>query len=160
PTGTIQFLVAGASLGLPIPLNGGSASSPLIAPLPAGNYTVTANYSGDGVYASSVGTLKLAVAKAHLTVTANPATTTYGAAIPRMSATLSGFLNGDSAAVVSGSALVSTPATSSSGVGRYPTTVSPGTLSAPNYDFTNLVGSTLDITRAPLTVTADFKAKI
>src|SRR5262249_8695849 len=43
PTGTIQFFVAGASIGLPIALSGGSATSPLIAPLPAGTYTVSAN---------------------------------------------------------------------------------------------------------------------
>jgi hypothetical protein len=160
PTGTVQFLVDGASIGLPIALTGGTATSPKIASLPAGTYTVTADYSGDETYGVNLGTLSLSVAKAHLTVTANPATSIYGAPIPPLGATLSGFVNGDTAAVVSGSAAVSTTATPTSGVGAYPTTVSAGTLSAPNYDFPNLVGSTLTITRAPLTVTADFKAKV
>src|SRR5262249_10442507 len=103
PTGAVQFQFNGASIGLPIALSNGTATSPLIASLPAATYTVTANYSGDEVYASNVGTLSLAVAKAHLTVTANPATSTYGAPLPPVSATLNGFVNGDKAAVVSGS---------------------------------------------------------
>jgi hypothetical protein len=160
PTGTFRFLVAGASIGLPVAISGGAATSPLIAPLPAGIYTITASYSGDGVYSGNTGTLTLTVAKAHLTVSAQPATSIYGAPIPPLGATVSGFINGDTPAVVSGSAQVTTTATPDSGAGVYLINVAPGTLSAPNYDFTNLVGSTLVMTRAPLSVTADFQAKV
>ena len=160
PTGTIQFVIDNASVGLPVPLVHGSATSPVVAPLPAGTHQVTAFYSGDGVYASGTGNLALVVNKAPLTVTASPATSVYGSPIPPLSATLSGFVNGDSAAVVSGSAAVSTTATSASGAGDYPITVSAGTLAATNYAFTNLVGNTFSVTPASLVVTADFIAKV
>jgi hypothetical protein len=47
PTGTIQFRVNGVNLGSPVPLAGGSATSPATTSLAAGNRTVTAVYSGD-----------------------------------------------------------------------------------------------------------------
>ena len=99
------------------------------------------------------------MSKAPLTVTASPATSVYGSPIPPLSATLSGFVNGDSAAVVSGLAALLATASPTSGVGAYPITVGLGTLSATNYDFPNLVGSTFSVTPAPLVVTANFIAK-
>src|SRR5205823_1652632 len=104
-----------------------------------------------------VGTLT--VTRAHLTVTADAGSKTYGDANPPLTATLTGFVNGDTAAVVSGTAALNTAATAASPVGTYPITAGAGTLSAANYDFLNVVGGTLTVTRAHLTVTADAKAK-
>ena len=77
--------------------------------------------------------------------------------IPSFSYTLSGFVAGEDATIagVTGSPILSTPATQSSGAGTYTITVAAGTLAAANYDFPNLVNGTLTITPAPLTITAD-----
>src|SRR5207247_526830 len=83
----------------------------------------------------------------------------YADANPALTSTITGLVNGDTAAVVSVSAAVSTAATASSAVGTYAITVGAGTLSAANYDFANLVGGVLTVTKAHLTVTADAKSK-
>ncbi len=58
PTGTVQFLTNGVNFGSAVTLSGGSATSlALPTTLPAGGYTVTAAYSGDGTYAPSSGGL-------------------------------------------------------------------------------------------------------
>ena len=72
PTGTVQFQLGGTNIGSPVTLTGGLATSQTIPTLGAGTYTVTVLYSGDGIYPSGTGTLLLPVAKAPLTVAANP----------------------------------------------------------------------------------------
>jgi uncharacterized repeat protein (TIGR03803 family) len=58
PTGTVQFQTNGVNFGGAVTLSGGTASSgALPASLPAGNYTVTAAYSGDVNFNTSSGTL-------------------------------------------------------------------------------------------------------
>jgi uncharacterized repeat protein (TIGR01451 family) len=57
PTGTVQFKTNGVNFGSPVALAGGSASSAAISSLAAGSCTVTANYSGDGSFNTSSGTL-------------------------------------------------------------------------------------------------------
>ena len=126
--------------------------------------------SGVGAYSITVGVGTLAAAnydfpnlvngtltinKAHLTVTANAATSTYGASPPPLTATLSGFVNGDTSSVVSGVPSLSTAATAASGAGTYAIHVVAGTLAAANYDFPNLLDGTLTINKAHLTVTAN-----
>jgi hypothetical protein len=64
---------------------------------------------------------------------------------PVLAATISGFVNGDNASVVSGAPLLATTATSSSLPGVYPISIGLGTLSAANYTF-NLIGGTYTIT--------------
>src|SRR4029077_11431380 len=102
----------------------------------------------------------LTVTPAVLTVTADHQTKAYGAVLPPLTATLTGFVNGDTAAVVSGSAPLSTPATAASPVlaGGYPITAAHGTLAAANYSFTFEPG-TLTVTAAALTVTGSNKTK-
>src|SRR5262249_52944092 len=111
--------------------------------------------SGDSTYTGNTGTQLVDVAKAHLTVTATTVSVVYGGSIPALSATLTGFVGGDTSSVVSGAPGLSTTAAANSGVGVYPIMVAVGTLSAANYDFPNLVNSTLTITKAHLTVTAN-----
>jgi hypothetical protein len=89
-----------------------------------------------------------------LTVTANNATMAVGAANPTLSVSYSGFVNGDTAAVLAGSPSISTTATSSSPAGVYPIAVTQGTLSAANnfpYTF-NFVNGTLSVIAAPTIV--------
>ena len=98
----------------------------------------------------------LTINQAHLTVTADNKTKCYGDANPTLSYSLSGFVNGETASVVSGSPTLITTATNSSPVAAYSiTVVDAGTLSAANYDFpsSNFVNGTLTITKAPLIVT-------
>lgn len=106
----------------------------------AGSVIVKADQAGDARFsaASSV-SATIVVNKAILTVKADNKSKIVGSVNPTLTATISGFVNGDSSAVVSGSAALSTTATTNSPVGVYPITVAIGTLSATNYD---LPGST------------------
>ncbi len=82
--------------------------------------------------------------KAQLDVAAADAPRTSGAN-PPLTYSLSGFVNGDTAAVISGKPILSTTADASSASGSYAITIDPHTLSAADYSF-NLVPGTLLIT--------------
>jgi hypothetical protein len=89
-----------------------------------------------------------------ITVTANNVSMAVGAAIPSFTASYSGFVNGDTAAVLTGSPAFSTTATSSSPAGLYPITATQGTLAAANnfpYIF-NFAAGTLSVLAAPTIV--------
>jgi hypothetical protein len=98
----------------------------------------------------------LTVTKAPLTVKADNQTKTYGDTNPALTGTITGTKNGDN--------LVdsyTTGADKTSGVGNYPITAHIATglgASLDNYSVT-LVNGSLTVTRAPLTITADDKAK-
>ncbi|MBZ5523768.1 MAG: beta-propeller fold lactonase family protein, partial [Acidobacteriia bacterium] len=112
----------------------------------------TATFAGDANFgaSSSVGTL--IVTKAQLTVTADNQSRLYGDANPPLTYTITGFVNGDTIAVVSGTASCSTTAVATSPAGTYPITCTVGTLAATNYVFVFAPG-TLTVNPAPLTVT-------
>ena len=55
--GTVQFKVDGSSLGTPVVVSGGAATSDALASLPVGTHTVEADYSGDGTYGANAGSL-------------------------------------------------------------------------------------------------------
>src|SRR5207245_207034 len=152
PTGSVDFKIGSIDLGT-VALSGGVAILTTTA-LPAGSDSVTAFYLGDFNYGISNGSKSVTVTPATLPVTANAASKVYGATLPSFGATITGFVNGDSPSVVSGSAALNTTATSSSGVGSYPITAKAGSLSAVNYTFAFIDG-TLTITPATLTVTAN-----
>jgi hypothetical protein len=80
------------------------------------------------------------------TVTANNLTMTQGSAVPTLTYTISGFVNGDTASVVSGAPVLTTTATSSSPPGTYPIYVNRGSLNAANYAFGPTVNGVLTIT--------------
>ncbi len=160
PGGTVQFQVDGVNLGQAVTLVNGTATSIATSTLGAGNHTVTAVYSGDNTYAANSENRGVTLAKAHLTVTANAKSKVYGAAVPTLTATISGFVNGDTANVVSGVPKLTTNVSAKSGVGTYVITIAAGTLSAANYDFPWLVNGTLTVTKAQLTVTAVNKSKL
>jgi len=159
PKGTVQFRVDGVNLGPAVTLVSGAATSIATSTLGAGTHKVTAVYSGDNTYAGNTGSIGLTVAKAPLTVTAVNKSKVYGAGVPNLTYTITGFVNGDTVKVISGVPKLTTSATTSSGVGTYPITVAKGTLSAANYNFNNLVNGKLTVTKAQLTVTAVNKTK-
>ena len=142
PTGTIQFQVDGVNFGQPVAIDprSGLAYSSTTATLPVGNHTVSALYSGDPLHAGTTGRMNQTVNKASLAVTADSQNMPEGGPVPPLTYTISGFVNGDTSAVVSGSPVLNTTATDSSPAGTYPITVAIGTLSAANYDFSTLTG--------------------
>ena len=113
-----------------------------------GNHVVVATYSGDGTYLPGLDTVTQTVNPATLTVTANNQATVYGAALPSLRATYSGFVNGDNSSVVSGAPSLTTTATTTSPSGTYPIVAALGTLSAANYTFT-FVNGTLTVYPVP-----------
>jgi len=104
----------------------------------------------------------LSIGKAHLTVTANNASKTYGDANPGVSATVSGFVNGENLATsgVTGAGSTSTAASQTIGVGSYSITAGIGSLTASNYDFSNFVDGTLSIEKRALSISANNANKI
>jgi hypothetical protein len=103
--------------------------------VPGSPYAITASGAADSDYTISYVPGALTVTPATLTVKANDASRSFGAANPTFTDTITGFVNGDDASVVSGEASLSTTATATSGVGEYPITPSAGTLSAADYSF-------------------------
>ena len=57
PTGTVQFKDGGTNLGSPQTLNGSGVATFLTSSLVVGLHTITADYSGDGNFLASTGTL-------------------------------------------------------------------------------------------------------
>ncbi|HTH54783.1 MAG TPA: MBG domain-containing protein, partial [Cyclobacteriaceae bacterium] len=87
-----------------------------------------------------------------LTVTANDKSRVYGSANPTFDFNYSGFMNGETASVLSTLPTASTSATTSSGVNTY--SIVPSGAAAANYSF-SYVNGTLSVTQAPLTVIAN-----
>ncbi len=98
----------------------------------------------------------LTVSKAHLTVSADNKTKLRGASNPALTATITGFVNGDKASVVTGAPVLSTTATASSAIGVFPILIGIGTLSASNYDFTNLIGGNLSVIASTAALVGNF----
>jgi MBG domain (YGX type) len=131
-----------------------SVNVPANASSPAGSYTITPSGAQDPNYTISYTNGMFSITPVALTITANSAGMTYGGTVPTLSATCSGFVNGDGSSSLSTQPTVSTTATSSSPAGTYPTTAS-GAVD-PNYTITYL-GGTLTVAPAVLTVIADNK---
>ncbi|MBO9731417.1 MAG: gliding motility-associated C-terminal domain-containing protein, partial [Chitinophaga sp.] len=114
----------------------------------AGNVTIAANQAGNATYlpATQV-TQSFTVNKATLTVTAVNTSKVYQQPNPAFTYTITGFVNGENNSVVTGTATLSTTATTNSTPGTYPITVAIGSLSAANYQFT-LVNGTLTVGQA------------
>jgi hypothetical protein len=115
-------------------------------PTQAGSYNFTIKASESSSLAATVSRdFTVAIGKAPLTITAVSATKSTGSANPDLTVTHTGFVNGDTADVLSGNPAITTTATTSSPVGTYDISVSQGTLTAGNYAF-NFVGGTLGVT--------------
>jgi 6-phosphogluconolactonase (cycloisomerase 2 family) len=150
---TVSFTLNGSPAGSAVTDATGLASvSASITGLGAGSYPVTASFAGDVNNTAASGSATLIINPAVLTVTSANATRIYGDPNPAFSFTITGFVNGETVAVVSGSP-VCTSADPTAAVGTYPITCTTGTLSAANYTFTFVSGN-LTITPAALSVAA------
>jgi gliding motility-associated-like protein len=99
----------------------------------------------------------LSVGKHIVTAKADDKTKTYGSQNPVLSITYSGFMNGDNPSVIDEPPSVATTAMETSDPGAYPITLSGG--SDDTYAL-KLENGSLEILKAPLTVTADNKSKV
>ncbi len=114
-----------------------------------GDYKITASGGIASNYAITRANGTLTIDRAELSIVANSALRQKGAANPAFTATYSGLVNGDTAAVVSGLAF-STPANASSSVGTYK--ITPSGATAGNYKITLGTG-TLTVSTVPITIT-------
>jgi hypothetical protein len=117
--------------------------------LGAGTVTVQVLQAASGGYAAATKTAILTINKAALTATANNKSRVYNTANPTFTISYIGFVNGETASVLTTTPTASTTATTSSNVGTYPITLSGG--SAVNYTIT-LASGTLSITQATPTL--------
>jgi gliding motility-associated-like protein len=123
---------------------------------PIGNYPITVSGAVDGNYSISYTAGTMTVTPAALTITADNQSKVYGSVNPALTISYSGFVNGESQSNLNPLPVASTSATTASGVGSYPITVS-GAVN-PNYSFIYNAG-TLTVTPALLTITANNQTK-
>lgn len=90
----------------------------------------------------------LSITQATLTVSADNKSRPYGTTNPVLTASYSGFANGEGTNVLSGSPNLSTAADTNSPLGAYPIQTDAGTLSSGNYSFT-LANGTLTVDSLP-----------
>ncbi len=110
-------------------------------------------------YTVVTATVALNVNPARLIVTANNQTKVYGAALPVLTASYSGFANGDTAGSLTTQPKLATTATASSAVSGSPYAITAS--GAVNRDYTiSYVAGTLTLTPAPLTITANSAQRI
>ena len=147
-TDTVSGLVGSDTVGSALT---GSLATTATSSSPAGNYPITLGTLAavDGNYLITFNGANLSITPAHLTITANDASKVYGAPIPVLTASYSGFVNGDTVASLASPASLTTSATSSSPVGAYAINV--GGASSSNYTITYVPG-TLTITKASSSV--------
>jgi hypothetical protein len=121
-----------------------SVSGPTVSFTGVGTCLLNANQAGSTNYAAAPqARQRWIIHAAPLTVAANPQTMAVGGPIPPLTATISGFVNGDTAAnSVTGSPHCTTTATILSRAGTYPITCARGTLvAAAHYVFKFLPGT-------------------
>ena len=117
-------------------------------------YAITASGAVDPDYTISYVGGTLTVTPAALTITADNQTKVYGAALPALTASYSGFVNGDTSASLTTQPTLTTTATAASHVAATRTASRPAGRSDADYTISYVAG-TLTVTPAPLTITAD-----
>jgi hypothetical protein len=122
-----------------------------------GAYTITASGATAANYTITHVNGTLTINPASITVAADSKTKIYGAALPALTATYTGFVLNQTTNDLASVAGLSTPATISSPAGVYPITASGATSS--NYTFTYVPG-TLTVTPASIMIAADNKSKV
>jgi len=155
-TGTFSFSVTRGALppGLSLSTDGELTGVPTGAG--SFSFTVTAVTNTLILPVSGSRAYTLDIKTASLAITANNATVTYGSALPALTASYSGFVNGDNPSSLTTPAAITTTGSSSSPVGNYPITASGA--ASPNYsiDYHN---GTLTINPAVLNVAANAQTK-
>ena len=154
-------LTATASSGLLVTytvIGPATVSGSILSVTGAGVVTVTAQQGGNSTFASATPVSQsFQVNTAMLTVTANSQTIAQGNTPGGFSASYTGFVNGDTASVLTGAPAFTTSATASSPIGTQALDISQGTLAAANYTFnfvngviTIVAGTTQTITFPPV----------
>jgi gliding motility-associated-like protein len=131
-------------------------STTAVANAPVNTYPITVSGAVSSNYTIVYQPGTLTVTPAPLTVTANNATKIYGANVPLLGVSYSGFVGTDNASSLTTAPTLTTPAVTNSPVNTYPITVS-GAVSS-NYTFIYKPG-TLTVTPAALTITASDATK-
>lgn len=152
PDATVSFSGSGLKFSSNSATTGANGEASVTATATAAG-SLTASASVTGV--SGAATFLLTATQAPLTVTATDASVAYGQAIPTLTHTVTGFVNGDAASALTGAPSETTTATQGSAVGSYPITITPGTLADANYTFT-FVNGTLTITSLGTAATPTF----
>jgi hypothetical protein len=129
-----------------------TASTTATAASPVGTYPITAAGATSANYAITFSPGTLTVTPANLTVTANNQVMPLGGPLPALTVSYAGFVNGETAAVLTTPATATTTATAASAAGTYP--ITPAGAAAANYSFT-YVNGTLSVGKAILTITAN-----
>ena len=115
---------------------------------------VEVSFTGDTTDASAAAGGDLTVTPAALTISANNQTKVYGAALPSLTASFTGFVNGDTLASLTTKPTLTTTATAGSPVSGNPYAITVSGAVDGNYTIRYVVG-VLTVTPAPLTITAD-----
>jgi hypothetical protein len=114
----------------------------------AGSCTVTASQSGNSSYAAATSVSQtVTVNPAPLTITASSASISYGNPVPTITPIYSGWVNGETSAVLTTAPTCSTTYTTTSATGSYPSTCS-GAVDA-NYSISYVDGSITVTALAP-----------
>jgi uncharacterized repeat protein (TIGR01451 family) len=161
---TVTFAVNGTTVGTGVTNGAGQAFfTTSIAGIPLGTYSgaISASFAGDPIFTASSGSGSLTVNRAVLTVVANTVQKLYLDPNPPFTYAITGFLNGDTAAVVSGTTTCNTvvPTDASTPAGRYAIHCPVGSLAAANYTFATFDG-TLIVNKPPLTVVIDNATRV
>jgi MBG domain (YGX type) len=144
-------LAAKATSGLPVTFavvsGPGKITGTTLTITGAGTLVIGAAQAGNANYtAATEAKQTITVNKAAFKVTANPLSMKQGAAVPTLTYSITGFVDGDTQAkATTGQPALSTTATSKSAAGSYPIAIKAGTLIASNYTFT-FVNGTLTVT--------------
>jgi hypothetical protein len=136
---------------------GPSVSSTAITTYDVGTYPITVSGGTDNNYTFTYQPGTLNITKVPLTISAENKTRGYGEANPAFTFSYTGFKNGETSTVIDIAPAGSTTAITTSDTGTYPITVSGGTDN--NYTFTYQPG-TLNITKAPLTISAENNTRV
>ena len=123
----------------------------------AGSYPITASAaagSGLGNYAITYKAGSLTVNKAPLVITADNQSMSYGGTLPALSASYSGFVNGDTTASLTQAATVASSVPATAGTGSFPGALVASGAAAANYAISYVPG-TLTIGKAQLIITAN-----
>jgi len=167
---TVTVLNSLKAYGAPVPVSSAAisglrfgdtvnvvAKAAATASSPVGDYPITATVSGADTsnYYISVIPGTLVVSPAYLYITAKNLAVHYGQTPAQPIAySLTGFVNGDTASLVSGAPVITTTVTSTTPVGSYPIGVQVGSLAAPNYQFSTVSSGqgSVTVSKAPLTI--------
>src|SRR5579871_4992061 len=131
-------------------------STPATVASSVGSDAITPGGLTSSNYAITFVTGTLTIMPASLTITADSKTMVYGAGLPTLTASYSGFVNGDTPGSLTTLPIVTTSATATSHVAAAPYNILASSAQAINYTIRYVPG-TMTVTPAPLTITADNK---